>query len=76
MALAALSAIIILYLSNAFFTDHMSSRLTFAVINTTVSTLCLALSYFMAKRNLKYAEFHGPILFGSFDAITFILNAT
>ncbi len=48
----------------------------FAIINTTVPTLCLAVSHFGAKKKLNFVELHGPILFGSFAVTTFILNVT
>ena len=75
-ALAILSAFVILYWAHAFSAHKELSRLTFAVINTTVPTFCLAVSYFMANKTLKYVELHGPILFGSFLTITVILYAT
>ena len=49
-------------------------QITFAVVNTTVPTLCLATSYFAATKNLKYVELHGPLLLGSSTAISFIFD--
>ena len=62
--------------TKALVNDSIPQRLTFFLIYTTFLTLCLTATYFAANRNLKYAELHGPILFGGFASISIFMSLT
>ena len=52
----------------------ISAEEIYTTIAVVVPTLCLAFSFWLGKKSLKFAELHGPALFGSLTLLTIIFN--
>ena len=52
----------------------ISAEELYIIIALVVPSLCLALSFWLGNKSLKFAELHGPALFGSLTLLTIIFN--
>ena len=54
--------------------NELSAEDLYATLAMVLPSLCLSFSYCLGSKNLKFAELHGPALFGSLTLLTVVFN--